>query len=165
MSALSNFIFANANQGYFGSASPFGDPRDVYINGINQELTTAVTTGQSQTWRSSSILAGTAGDDYLGAYNWTADEVDVLAGGLGADVFVAGDGFGVHYLNVAVSIVADYNYYQGDVVQLSSLGAAGYTYQQGAFGLGNETVDTVLYYNGDPIMALADTPLFTYSFA
>lgn len=68
MSALSDFIFANSNQGYFGSASPFGDPRDVYINGINREMTTARSTARGQTWQTSSILVGTFRNDYLTAY-------------------------------------------------------------------------------------------------
>lgn len=164
MSALSKFIFANSNQNYFGAASPFGDPRDVYINGVNEELTTAIRTGQGQTFQSSSILVGNTGNDYLGAYNWTADEVDILVGGLGADIFVAGDISGIHYLNVGVSVVADYDYYGGDFVQLSSLGSGGYTYQVGNFGLGTEVADMVFYYNGDPIMALADAPQVNYYF-
>lgn len=162
MSALSDFIFANSNQDYFGSASPFGDPRDVYINGINQEMMNAVTTGQEQTWQTSNVIVGSFGNDYVAGYDWTTNEVDILVGGTGADAFVAGDEYGVHYTNTAVAIVADYNLAEGDVVQLSSWGAD-YTYLQGDFGLGSATLDTVLYYNNDPIMVLADTTQFNYS--
>lgn len=164
MSFLSDFIYANSNQDYFGSASPFGDPRDVYINGLNQELSNAAATRQNQTWQTSDIISGGLTNDYITGYNWTANEVDILVGGQGADVFVAGDRAGVHYLNSAVSIVADYDYSQGDIVQLSSLGVGGYSYQQGNFGLGNETIDTTIYYNNDPIMVLADAPTFSFGF-
>ncbi len=149
---------------YFGSASPFGDPRDAYINGLNQELTNAAATRQNRIWQSSDIISGGFTNDYITGYNWTVNEVDILVGGQGADTFVAGDSIGVHYLDSAVSVVADYDYYQGDIVQLSSLGISGYTYQQGNFGLGNETIDTVIYYNNDPIMVLSDAPTFSFGF-
>jgi hypothetical protein len=162
MSALSDFIFANSNESYFGKSSPFGDPRDVYINGINREMTNAISTGKNQTWQSSGIFVGSFRNDYLTSYNWTVNEVDIVIGGRGADTFVAGDGYGVHYTNVAISIVADYKLAEGDVVQLSAKGAGRYSFLQGNFGLGGATVDTVLYYNNDAIMALADTARFNW---
>lgn len=171
MSALSKFIFANSNQNYFGKSSPFGNPRDVYMNGINREMRTAAAVGRNENWRTSAtwkswqtsnIVVGSFANDSLTAYNGTANEVDVLVGGRGADVFVAGNRFGIHYLNQAIAIVADYNFAQGDVVQLSSLGSGRYTYRRGNFGLGNSATDTVIYYNNNAIMALADTTHFRY---
>jgi serralysin len=162
MSGLSDFVFANSNQSYFGNASPFGDPRDAYINGINKTMNKAASTGQGQTWQSSNTLVGGFGNDYITAYNWTSNEVDILVGGKGSDTFVAGDRYGVHYLNAAVAIVADYNFYEGDVVQLSSRGSGGYTYRQGNFGLGSSALDTTIYYNNDAIMVLSDTTKFNW---
>lgn len=164
MSAIADFVFANSNQDFFGSSSPFGDPRTVFSDGLTDSVNEAVITGQDIIFQTSGIFVGSFGNDYLTAYNWTLDEVDILVGGTGADIFVAGDVFGIHYTGSAISIVTDYNYFEGDVVQLSGLGSGGYSYLQGNFGLGSTVIDTVIYYNNDPIVALADTPQFSWTF-
>ena len=70
--------------------------------------------------------------------------------------------FGSYYIGPSISVVADYNYAQGDVIQLSGALAEWYTYEQGNFGMGDATVDTVIYFNGDPITVLVDTPQFAF---
>jgi hypothetical protein len=162
MSTTSDFIFANSNQSFFGDSSPFGDPRDAFINGAVRTRETGVSSGGSQTSLSNNLMVGGFGNDYLTAYNWTSNEVDILVGGGGSDTFVAGNGNGSHYLGEAVAIVNDYNFYEGDVVQLSSWGAEGYTYRQDNFGQGNATLDTAIYYNNDMVMLLVDTNQFSY---
>ncbi len=71
------------------------------------------------------ILNGT--DDFLAGDG----EVDTLAGGNGADTFVLGDEFAVYYDSGLpgdpvlgdLAIIADFNIFFGDVIQLSSLGS------------------------------------------
>ncbi|MGB3612400.1 MAG: hypothetical protein WBA10_01310 [Elainellaceae cyanobacterium] len=164
MADLWDSIFAASNQGYFGSASPYGDPRDVFIDSVVDAGGSALATGQSVVDGFSGITVGTDfTDDYLVAYNGSVSEVDIFVGGFGADTFVVGDSFfGSYYTGASISVVADYNYFQGDVIQLSGALANGYTYEQGNFGMGNATVDTVIYFNGDPVTVLVDTPQFSF---
>jgi len=160
MSAISDFIFANSNQDYFGSSSPFGDSRDVFIDGVvNQPRS-----GTPSAALVNTNFIGTQGNDYLAAYNFHPSEQDTLTGGAGADTFVAGNTTGIHYTGSAISFVTDYNYAQGDVIQLAAIGDGGYTYEFNNFGLGTEADDAVIYYNGDPIMALVDTSQFDWIF-
>jgi Ca2+-binding RTX toxin-like protein len=111
MSAISDFIFANSNQDYFGSSSPFGDPRDVFIDSVVNQPSSEI----SATAQVNNNLVGTQGNDYLAAYNFTVNELDTLTGGAGADTFVAGNASGIHYTGAAISFVTDYNSAQGDV--------------------------------------------------
>ncbi len=86
-----------------------------------------------------------------------------MTGGLGADTFVAGDGLiGAYYLGQAYALVTDYSFIEGDVIQLGSTPFGEYTYEISDFGLGNQTLDTVISFNNDPIIALQDTTQFNW---
>jgi hypothetical protein len=159
-SCLQKMTFANTNQDFFGSSSAFGDARSVFGSCVAN----AASTQQTSTWQASNVGVGSFGNDYITQYSWTANEVDILVGGGGTDIFVAGDRFGPHYLGSAISIVADYNLRQGDMVQLAASGAGGYTYRTGSI-LGGRALDTVLYYNNDPIMVLVDASTFKFTYA
>jgi hypothetical protein len=164
MTLVTDTIFAASHEGFIlpGSVSPFGDSRDVLINGVNQNL--AATTNVIQRGRSlvGNVVVGGNSNDYLTAYNPLTSGIDALAGGRGADTFVAGDRLGIHYLNPGGVLVADYNFYEGDIVQLSSLGYGNYTQRQADFGLGGSTLDTGVFYGNKLVMILSDAPLVRF---
>lgn len=164
MSLLRNTILSASNAGYLGSVSPYGDPRDVYINGVNDSLLGSSGTVQKGRYQYGNVVVGGFRNDYLTAYNARTSNIDILMGGAGADKFVAGDRFGIHYLKRnSIALVADYKYLQGDVIQLSSRGRGRYTWRRDNFGLGSAQVqDMVWYYNNKPVMAIVDAPIVNY---
>lgn len=159
---LQSTIYAASNAGFLGTTATFGDPRDVYINGVNASLSAASSAVQRGRYQSGNVVVGGFNNDYLTAYNPNTSGIDVLAGGKGADTFVAGDRSGIHYLGKNGVVVADYNYLEGDVVQLSSLGAGRYTQRQQNLGLGGSALDTGLYYNNKLVMAISDASVVRF---
>ena len=111
----------------------------------------------------SNVLVGGIGDDYITGYGYGFQEIDILAGNFGADRFALGDPLDVFYHGPSVGIIADYNYLEGDVIQLSALGVGNY-YQNYGNLLGGSAADTFIYYGNDVIGVVADTTDIVFDF-
>jgi hypothetical protein len=109
----------------------------------------------------SDILTGSWASDYVSSYNWTTQEIDIVAGNYGSDLFVLGDWYGIHYQFQSLAIVADFNPYEGDAIQLSSQGSGYYSLGYGD-ALGTGALDTILFYGTDAIGVFVDSIITEY---
>ncbi len=65
-------------------------------------------------------LNGEWGDDLIngGAYSYDSFEYDTLTGGADADTFVLGDYFGIQYQGFGYATITDFNWTEGDKIQV-----------------------------------------------
>jgi Ca2+-binding RTX toxin-like protein len=91
-------------------------------------------------------IYGGNGNDCLTGYGGTSGEIDNLYGGAGSDTFVLGSSLGYYYAAEGSSaIIKDFNYAQGDKIQVSG-SASYYTLYKGGNYVGNAALDTLIYY-------------------
>lgn len=186
MSTLFKSIISNSNNEYFGNSS-LGFPITgavakglTYTGGIlpGWQLAQKVTPGgfdpnyyrynpstNTSTFIApgSNVVTGTSASDYIAGYNWKSQELDILWGGAGADTFVLGDAYGVHYQGQAIAVIADFSTQSGDRIQLSTQGAGYYSIKTTNL-LGTASPDLVVYYKNDPIALVVDNvnPAFSW---
>lgn len=82
---------------------------------------------------------------------------DGLSGSGSAEAAITGSVFGIQYLDLTVFATQDFGISEVDVTEASASGMAGYTVEVGDFGLGGDQLDTRIFFNGNPIVSLADT--------
>jgi Ca2+-binding RTX toxin-like protein len=122
----------------FGIAELRGN--DVLIGGAGDDIIQSYT-GSDQIFGGDGhdILFGTSQVDGIngdGFINTNSNEVDILTGGAGADLFVLGDSRGAYYdtgEDTARAIITDFSVAEGDKIQLAG-GAAIYTVQDDGSG-------------------------------
>ncbi|MEC4814514.1 MAG: hypothetical protein SAK29_14745 [Scytonema sp. PMC 1069.18] len=103
------------------------------------------------------VLIGGVGNDYISGYGFVgSQEIDILAGNLGADTFALGDFLAPYYGGPSVGIIADYKRVEGDIVQLSGRGVENYSFYYDNL-LGSSATDTFVLYNNDVIGIVVDT--------
>lgn len=127
-----------------------------YYRSWSSSSSSLATTSSGFNTNGSNLVLGTWGNDYISGYSWTTQEVDVLAGSYGADQFSLGTSWGgVYYQGSAFSIIADYNPWEGDVIEISPSGYG--LYQVGfANALGNPDLDTLIFYGNDLVSVIVD---------
>lgn len=85
----------------------------------------------------------------------TLGEFDVLEGGSGADVFTLGDTNSPYYLDNGYATITDFNYLEGDEIQVTGSGSNyGIEFQDLSGGL---ATDTLIFFSGDLIGVVQDT--------
>ncbi|MFH7243978.1 MAG: calcium-binding protein [Spirulina sp.] len=102
----------------------------------------------------SDLLVGESGNDTLVGYGFGLAEYDTLSGGSGADLFVLGDASGVYYLGAGYATITDFNYLEGDKIQVagsSSNYSLSFQNWSGGFAL-----DTLIYFGSDLIGVVQD---------
>ncbi|MGG6238586.1 leishmanolysin-related zinc metalloendopeptidase [Nodosilinea sp. AN01ver1] len=99
-------------------------------------------------------LIGGSGNDFLNGYGFTLGEVDVLEGGSGADVFAFGGADAPYYLGDGYATITDFNYLEGDKIQVT--GSANYNIASQNLSGGLAT-DTLIYFGRDLIGVVQDT--------
>jgi len=108
----------------------------------------------------SDILEGGNGMDRLIGVNFNQGqaglgEYDVLTGGTGSDIFILGDWFGAYYAQLGYAIISDFNWLEGDRVQVHGTKA---DYSLGITdGIGAAAQDTLMYYQSNLIGIVQDT--------
>ncbi|MBE9160343.1 hypothetical protein IQ265_26500 [Nodosilinea sp. LEGE 06152] len=103
----------------------------------------------------SDTLIGGSGNDFLNGYGFTLSEFDVLEGGSGADVFALGDANSPYYLDNGYATITDFNYLEGDKIQVTgSASNYGIAFQDLSGGL---ATDTLILFGGDLIGIVQDT--------
>lgn len=103
----------------------------------------------------SDTLIGGSGNDFLNGYGFTLGEFDVLEGGSGVDVFALGDAKGPYYLDNGYATITDFNYLEGDKIQITgSASNYGIEFQNFSGGL---ATDTLIYFGNDLIGVVQDT--------
>ena len=121
--------------------------------------------------RHNDILRGGDGNDTLNGAgynvtfkteNYPSKEYDSLTGGAGADVFELGNSFQAYYNEGAgFATITDFNYYQGDRVQLHG-SSNDYSLQYGNYS-GASDLDTLVKIDGDWIAVIEDNTSFSLS--
>jgi serralysin len=103
----------------------------------------------------SDVLMGESGNDILVGYGFGLAEYDTLSGGSGADLFVLGDANNVYYQGAGYATITDFNYLEGDKIQVAG-SASNYSLSfqdmSGGFFL-----DTLIYFGNDLIAVVQDT--------
>lgn len=122
----------------------------------------------------SDSLLGEAGYDYLNGYGYTGYEYDSLTGGSNADTFALGDSWGTYYAldgeysyyGDGYATVTDYNYWEGDTIQLNyNAYASGYYSFDSSYDYNsNGLLDTSIYYGSNLIGVVSDTSYVDYSY-
>ncbi|MBD2234818.1 calcium-binding protein [Phormidium tenue] len=103
----------------------------------------------------SDTLIGGSGNDFLNGYGFTLGEFDVLEGGSGADVFTLGDANSPYYLDSGYATITDFNYLEGDKIQVTgSASNYGIAFQDLSGGL---ATDTLIFFGSDLIGVVQDT--------
>ncbi|PSN11350.1 hypothetical protein C7293_24635 [filamentous cyanobacterium CCT1] len=103
----------------------------------------------------SDTLIGGSGNDFLNGYGLTLGEFDVLEGGSGADVFALGDANSPYYLGNGYATITDFNYLEGDKIQITgSASNYGIEFQNFSGGL---ATDTLIYFGSVLIGVVQDT--------
>ncbi|MFQ4138723.1 calcium-binding protein [Nodosilinea sp. PGN35] len=103
----------------------------------------------------SDTLIGGSGNDFLNGYGFTLGEFDVLTGGSGADVFVLGDANGPYYLGSGYATITDFNFLEGDKIQVTG-SASNYSLSFQDFS-GGLSADTLIFFGNDLIGVVQDT--------
>lgn len=119
----------------------------------------------------SDTLYGYIGNDYLDGYGYTYYEYDTLVGGSGSDTFAIADGSGnTQYAPGGwdgfdgYATITDYNYWEGDVIQLGWNDYWNYSSNTFLDYNGNGVVDTALYYGNNLLAIISDTSTVGYSY-
>lgn len=103
----------------------------------------------------SDTLIGGSGNDFLNGFGFTLGEFDVIEGGSGADVFALGDANTPYYLDAGYATITDFNYLEGDKIQVTgSASNYGIAFQDLSGGL---ATDTLIFFGGDLIGVVQDT--------
>lgn len=122
----------------------------------------------------SDSLWGSYGNDYLDGYGYSYGEYDYATGGYGADTYAvadeygntqyAADGYWSYGTSDGYLTVTDYNYWEGDTIQLS-YGDAAYYSSNSAYDYNNNGyADTALYYGNNLLAVISDTTSVNYSY-
>lgn len=148
-----------------------GDGYDILYGGLNPTYS-----GNDSLYggANSDLLYGGAGYDYLNGYGYTSYEYDSLTGGSEADTFALGDSWGTHYAfeggysyyGDGYATVTDYNYWEGDTIQLNYNDyASGYYSSDSSYDYnGNGLADTSIYYGSNLIGVVSDTTYVAYNY-
>jgi len=102
----------------------------------------------------SDVLLGEVGNDALVGFGFGGEEYDVMVGGSGADYFVLGDSSGTYYTGAGYGIIADFDFAEGDLIQLSGASSYSLAFQNVE---GGAATDTLIYAGSDLIGVVADT--------
>jgi Ca2+-binding RTX toxin-like protein len=144
-----------------------------YDGGVNANLTTGVVSFPGNSTRTDTLvnienLIGSGGNDnlYGNAENnrlsgsggndtlFGSSGNDTLVGGSGYDTFVLGDSAGAYYQGSSdYAIITDF---QTGIDEIQLYGSSEYSFESGNW-FGTSTMDTAIYYNGDPIAIVQDT--------
>jgi hypothetical protein len=111
------------------------------------------------------LMTVSPGDDYLVGYGGgVVGETDFMYGYRGADTFAFGDStYGVYYTPVGgIGVVEDYNFYEGDIIQLSALGMGNYSIDYRDFR-SDGNLDTVISYGGQPFAVVMNSINITFT--
>lgn len=100
------------------------------------------------------ILLGEAGNDAIVGFGFGGEEYDVMVGGTGADYFVLGDSNNTFYTGAGYGIITDFNFAEGDLIQLSGTSSYSLDFQNLE---GGAAIDTLIYAGSDLIGVVADT--------
>lgn len=116
------------------------------------------------------------GNDYIDAYGDPSYDYDTVTGGTGADTYAiadasgytqyAADGWSSYGYSDGYLTVTDYNYWEGDTIQLGySDYVNGYYSSNNSYDYnGNGYADTSIYYGNNLVSIVADTSYVNYSF-
>ena len=157
----------NQNDALYG-----GDGYDILYGGLNPTYS-----GNDSLYggANSDLLYGGAGYDYLNGYGGTYYEYDSLTGGTEADTFALGDSSETYYASDGwysyyhvdgYATVTDYNYSEGDTIQLNYNAYVGGYYSSDSYYdyNGNGLADTSIYYGSNLIGVVSDTSYVAYSY-
>lgn len=136
--------------GWDGNDTLIGGNGDDYIAGVS----------------GNDFLEGGEGDDTLSGSNSNfPDDIDILTGGSGADVFVLGtNGVGeftgnitnnIYYQGSGYALIIGFDYMENDKIQVGGE-IADYTLEDVNFGYGTSALDKAIYYNDDLIAVVQD---------
>ncbi len=107
------------------------------------------------------FLNGGDGNDVIQGAGFAGNELDTLAGGIGADIFVLGDRSRSFYLNSGGSsfaTITDFKSSEGDKIRINgSIFGSGYTLTKNQNFSGGSALDTLIHKNGDLIAVVQDT--------
>jgi Ca2+-binding RTX toxin-like protein len=100
------------------------------------------------------LLMGESGNDVLVGYGFSHSEYDTLSGGSGADLFMLGDSSGVYYLGSGYTTITDFDYLEGDKIQVAgSISNYSLSFQSWSGGF---ALDTLVYFGSDLIGVVQD---------
>jgi Ca2+-binding RTX toxin-like protein len=95
-------------------------------------------------------LDGQWGNDYLDGFGGLGDELDILTGGQGSDVFAIGNGTYASYLGSGFATITDFSRSQRDKIQVNG-SVSDYSLVRGSSVNGATSRDTAIYRGGDLI--------------
>lgn len=103
-------------------------------------------------------LFGEEGNDFLIGFGGSTADKDSMTGGAGADMFYLGNARTVFYMTGdTFATIQDFSRAEGDKIAVSG-SVAGYQLDQSTSFTGGSAVDTRVFFNGDLIATVVDSP-------